>query len=128
MARKTNCATVPELRKKFQETVGHKTSFYNYGNPEIRNNTVAIVAGGGNEIDVLKEIADNNINTFITGITAKNDFSKSAHEFAKKHKINILGGTHYSTEKFACIAMCDYFMELGLPCEFISGKPILEDM
>ena len=36
--------------------------------------------------------------------------------------------THYSTEKFACIALCDYFEELGLNCEFIEDNPVLEDI
>ena len=65
---------------------------------------------------------------FVTGIAVKNEHSKKAHEFAEEHRINILGGTHYSTERFACIAMVDYFRKLGLSSEFIEGKPVMEDM
>jgi hypothetical protein len=57
-----------------------------------------------------------------------NDHSRAAHEFAQAKKINILGGTHHSMEKFACIAMCDYFKKLGLSCEFIEDIPVLEDL
>ena len=64
----------------------------------------------------------------MTGITAKNDHSRKAHEFAEKNNLNLLGGTHYSTEIFACIAMIDYFKKLGLSSEFISYKPVMEDM
>lgn len=124
----TDIKTVEELNKLFRGAVGHDTRLYRYGAENIKNETVAIVAGGGNSIEVLKEIASLGINTFITGITALNDHSKKVHEFAKEHKINILGGTHYSTEKFACIKMCEYFEKMGIPAEFIEDKPVLEDM
>jgi len=125
---KINLTTVQDLRKKFQNAVGHKVSLYNYGDNEIKDRTVAIIAGGGNDVNMLEEIAKAGVNTFVTGITAKNDHSKKAHEFAKKHRINILGGTHYSTERFACISMVDYFKKFGLPAEFIEDKPVMEDI
>lgn len=125
---KTEIPTIQELKKKFESALGHKASIYNYGNNEIKNGKVAIVAGGGNSIDILEEIKENKINTFVTGITAKNSHSKAAHDFAKENKINILGGTHYSTEKFACIAMCDYFEKQGLPSRFIDDYPVMEDL
>jgi len=125
---KTNLATVQSLRRKFQKTIGHKVSLYSYGDNDIKNRAVAIVAGGGNNVDILKEIAKAGINTFVTGITVKNDHSEKAHEFAQKYKINVLGGTHYSTERFACIAMSDYFKKIGLSSEFIKSEPIMEDM
>ena len=125
---KTNLATVQNLRGKFQEAIGHKVSLYSYGDNDIKYGAVAVVAGGGNEVDILKEIYKAGVNTFITGITVKNDHSEKAHESAKKHRINVLGGTHYSTEKFACIAMVDYFKKIGLSSEFIEGEPVIEDM
>lgn len=125
---KTKNKTVNELSKEFENAVGHKTSLYQYGNKTIKNQRVALIAGGGNDIEYLQQIADKGINTFVTGITAKNSHSQKAHDFAKEHKINVLGGTHYSTEMFACIAMCDYFKKLGIESEFIPGKPGLEDM
>ena len=101
---------------------------YNYGDNEIKDRTVAVIAGGGNDVDMLEEIAKAGVNTFVTGITVKNDYSKKAHEFAEKYRINILGGTHYSTEKFACISMVNYFKKVGLPSEFIEDKPVMGDM
>ena len=79
-------------------------------------------------VEFLEAIAQEGVNTFVTGITAKNSHSQKAHEFAESHGINILGGTHYSTEQFACIAMCDYFNKLGLPAQFIKDKPVMEDL
>ncbi len=124
----TKLKSIKELEQEFKKVLNHRVSLYAYGENRINNGIVSIVAGGGNDVEILKEVADNNINTFITGITALNSHSQSAHDFAKEYKINILGGTHYSTEKFACIEICRYFRKLELPCKFIAGKPGLEDL
>jgi hypothetical protein len=57
-----------------------------------------------------------------------NDYSRRAHDYARQHGINILGGTHYSTEAFACRTICSYFEQLGLGCEFIEGEPGMADL
>ncbi len=124
----TNLKDAQNLKKKLEVVIGHKASLYKYGTNKIKNGKVAIITGGGNSAEHLKEVASEEVNTFITGITAINEHSQKAHNFAREHKINILGGTHYSTEKFACIAMCDYFKKIGLPSEFIEDKPVLEDI
>ena len=124
---KTDCATVQDLKNKFQEIVNHEVSLYNYGDNNINERTVAVVAGGGLD-ETIEEIAQNKVNVLVTGITAKNDHSRKAHEFAEKHRINVLGGTHYSTERFACISMIDYFEKIGFPSEFIEDEPVMEDM
>ena len=125
---KTECKNVQVLRDKFTTAIEHRTSLYQYGTDEIRDQKIAVVAGGGNDMFILEEIAAEGINTFVTGVSMKAGFSKEPHDFAEKNRINILGGTHYSTEKPACQAMCEYFSELGLPAEFIEGEPTLEDM
>lgn len=125
---RTNLKTVQQLKEKFESAICHRASLYKYGQDEIKNQTVAVIAGGGNDVEMLEEIAKERVNTFVTGITVKNEYSKKPHESAEKHGINILGGTHYSTERFACMAMGDYFKKIGLPSEFIEDKPVLEDM
>ncbi|OLS12687.1 MAG: hypothetical protein RBG13Loki_3700 [Promethearchaeota archaeon CR_4] len=121
-------ATIGELKIKLENAVGHSASHYPYSDEIIRGRKIAVIAGGGFEVEMLEEIAINQVNAFITGITATTPYSRNAHEFAKKHNINLLGATHYSTEKFACIAMCDYFEKLKLPARFICDDPVLEDM
>ena len=125
---KTDCKTAEELKSRLKKSVGHEVKLYPYGARRIRNQRIAIAVGGGNSVDFLKEVTQNKVNTFITGISVLNEHSKPAHDYAKKNKINILGGTHYSTERFACQAMCKYFEKLGLKCEFIPGKPGMEDV
>lgn len=125
---RAKCDNVDCLKNKFESAVGHKVKLYKNGDDNVENKLVAVVAGGGNDMTVLKEMIENNVKNLITGVTFKNDFSKEAHEFAEKNKINILGGTHYSTEKFACIEMVNYFKNLGLNSEFIDDKPMMEDL
>ena len=125
---KSKLKTSSELQNKYSEAVGHQTKLYQYGDNELLDCVVAVVAGGGNQTFVLQDLIENSINSLVTGITLKNDVSAEAHEFAKKNRINIFGGTHYSSEKFACMAMCGYFEKLGLPAEFLDDEPCFEDM
>ncbi|HAK43994.1 MAG TPA: hypothetical protein DCM59_16520 [Clostridium sp.] len=125
---KTKCKTVEELHSKFSEVLGHDTELYLYGDNHIGNGKVAIVAGGGNNKDTVYEMIENNVNVLITGISVNNESYSEVHELEQKSCINVLGGTHYSTEKFACQKMCDYFEKLGITSTFIEGKPVYEDM
>lgn len=125
---KTDITTVQDLKNKFEEVVGHKVNLYNYGENEIKKGIVAVVAGAGNSVDTIKDVEKNGVNTIITGISVKNNYTEEAHNFAEKNKINILGGTHYSNEKFACMSMVNYFKKKGLYSEFIEDEPIMEDL
>lgn len=124
----TKLAAVQELKERYEIAIGHRTSLYQYGTNEIKDGLIAVAAGGGNIVGLLNEIVNEGVNTFVTGITVKNSHSEKAHNYAKNNGINILGGTHYSTEKPACQAMCDYFMRLSLPSEFIEDIPVFEDL
>lgn len=125
---KTKLKTPEELAEKLSSIVEHKTKLWKYGSDDINNQKVAVVGGGGNNIEGIEEIAELGINTYVTGVTVLNDFSKKTHEFEKEQGINLIGGTHYSTEKFACIALCKYFEKMGFTCEFIEDQPVLEDI
>lgn len=94
----------------------------------IRNGRVAIVAGGGNDIATVFEMNENDVDILITGISANSKNYSEIHELEQKYHINVLGGTHYSTEKFACQKMCLYFERLGLVSAFIEDEPVYEDM
>lgn len=124
---KTKCETVEELNAVFSKAVGHDTKLYAYGDNRI-DGIIGIVAGGGNIRETVDELLENDIKVLVSGITVKNEFSSEVHNLEKANQINVLGGTHYSTEKFACRKMCDYFEKLGLEAVFIEGKPMMEDM
>jgi len=128
---KTDCKHISEMAEKFEKAIGHKVKIWKYGKDEIKDNKVAVVAGGGNDPEILAEVAKLGINILVTGVTYPNkDYEPSlqAHKIAKENKINIIGGTHYSTEKFACIKMTEYFEKLGIQSEFIEDDPDMGDL
>ena len=123
-----DCNTLDELSERYSQAVGHGTSLYLYGQENITNERIAVCPGGGNMISIVDEMLENGIGTLITGVTLINEYSKETHEYEKKNKINLLGGTHYSSEKFASMEMCRYFNCVGLPSEFIQDEPNLFDL
>ena len=76
----------------------------------------------------IAELMERNIGTMITGVTIVNGYSQGIHAFEGAKCINMLGGTHYSTEKYVPIKMCSCFHALGLPCQFIDDAPDLCDL
>jgi len=122
---------VTDFQKRIENVIGHKSKIYAYGSDEIQNSNVGIVTGWGLDLEVLEEMHEAGINTFLTGFTRKLPLNKnimSAHQFADKNKINLIGATHYSSEKFACIAMVEYFKRLGIKSEFIEGNYSVYDL
>lgn len=122
---------VSALKQRFEAVVGHEVVLYPYGESHIKENKVALVAGGGNNAEIYPYLREYGINTFVTGVARMTDDyppSAAAHESAKKNKINILAGAHYSTEKFACIKMLEYFAQFNLECEFVPDRANLKDM
>jgi putative NIF3 family GTP cyclohydrolase 1 type 2 len=114
-----------------ENIIGHAIKVRQYGDEIIQRKTVAVAAGGGCIDFVARELAALGINTFLTGCTRPIRSFKPNMEFhriARKNKINLVGATHYSTEKFACMAMAKYFAELGIRAEFIDGTPSVEDL
>ncbi len=124
----TDFNNINELHECYSQALGHKTSLYQYGQENIQGEKIAICPGGGNDPFVLNEMLNNNIKILITGVTIVNEHSEKSHKLEKENYINLLGGTHYSTEKFAPMKMCKYFSNLGLPTEFIEDEPNLYDL
>ena len=127
---KTECKTLFELSGKIKDLVGHEVKIWSYGDPKISNQKVALIAGGGNDPDIAKEIVEAGVNTYITGVTKKNpDWEPSLkfHEMCEEHRINVIAATHYSTEKFACIAVQKFFETLGVSNEFVEDEPLFDD-
>jgi len=127
----TSCVNLEELTRLAQDIVGHKVKTWDYGGPLIKNQKVAVIGGGGNFPEVLEELLDTDVRTYVTGVTRANkewEPSLRFHNLAKEHGFNMIGTTHYSSEKFACIAIQKFFQHLGLPTEFIEGIPEFQDL
>ncbi|NLY88883.1 MAG: hypothetical protein GX085_04605 [Firmicutes bacterium] len=128
---KTELKSILELVERVKSTVGHEVRLLANGGHEIHEGRVAVAAGGGNRGFVVKEISDLGINTYITGCTNEVPSFEPVEEFHKiirESRINVIGATHYSTEKFACIAMTGYFRQIGVPATFLEGRYCLEDL
>jgi len=124
----TDFKNINELHEYYSQTLGHNTILYQYGQENIQGEKIAICPGGGNDPFILNEMLNNKIKILITGVTIVNEHSEKSHKLEKENYINLLGGTHYSTEKFAPMEMCKYFSNLGLPTEFVEDEPNLYDL
>jgi putative NIF3 family GTP cyclohydrolase 1 type 2 len=128
---KTGIKTAAELAAHVKNVVAHEVKLWAYGDDLIRGGRVAVAAGGGDIGFIAEEIAGLGINMYITGCTRPIPTFEPVMEFhriASERKINVIGATHYSTEKFACIAMVEYFKGIGVPAEFVEGRYNLEDL
>jgi putative NIF3 family GTP cyclohydrolase 1 type 2 len=128
---KTDIKTAIELTEHVRSIVGHEVKLIKNGDDVIHNGLVAIVAGGGSVGFAAKEISELGINMYVTGCTRRGLSVEPVMEFhriTEESKINVIGATHYTTEKYACIAMVGYFEKLGVQAEFLEGKYYLEDL
>lgn len=127
----TDFSLIEQLHVKVSSTVGHDTKLFRYGESTINGSKAALIAGGGNIASILPELHEKGINTFVTGVTRiEEKFEPSAvfHKVAEELGINVIGATHYSTEKYACMEVVKYFKNLGVEAEFLEGTYDLEDL
>jgi len=92
---------------------------------------VAVVAGGGDEPEILEQAYNLGCDTYIGG-TIENKWAlpfvqesnKKFRELNKSLKLNLIGGTHYGTERFAMMKVLDYFKQLGLTASFVEDDSL----
>lgn len=119
---------INSLAKHISEILWHKVKIIKNWEENINWELIWIVAGWWVDMLVISEMIELNIKTLITWVSLKNSFTEKALNFAKENGINIISWTHYSTEKYACIKMVDYFKKLWLKSEFIEDIPVFEDL
>lgn len=127
----TQIKTASGLRDYIKPIIGHEIKLRAYGEDLIRKGQIAVAAGGGSYGFVAGELSELGINMYITGFTrpiSSFEPTMEFHRIAKENKINVLGATHYTTEKYACMAMVGYFRKLGIQAEFLDGGFYLEDL
>jgi len=127
----TRFTKVADFASHVKKVVGHEANVRQYGDETIKGRRVAVAAGGGCVDFVARELSALGVNTFLTGCTrpiSSLEPNMEFHRIAKESRINVVGATHYSTEKFGCMAMADYFAGLGIEAEFVEGTPCMEDL
>jgi putative NIF3 family GTP cyclohydrolase 1 type 2 len=128
---KTPMKNATQLARHVRSRISHEIKLVLHGNEIIREGRVAVAAGGGDVGFVAAELAAQGINLYITGTTRPMPFFEPVMEFHRivlESKINVIGATHYSTEKYACMAMTGYFKKIGVEAEFLEGRYFLLDL
>jgi len=93
---------------------------------------VAVIAGGGDIPDILQYAYDAGCDTLFTGtiehrwnVPFIQEGNKQFHELNKKLKLNLIGGTHYATERPAMIYLLEMLKNFALPCEYLEDESLL---
>ncbi|MGI8605560.1 MAG: Nif3-like dinuclear metal center hexameric protein [Gaiellaceae bacterium] len=95
-----------------------------------RAGRVAVVAGGGGDVELLEQSLERGCETYVTGNAARlpthEFFRKKALAFRRlafERGVATVDGTHYGTEKPPQLAMAGWFRRLGLEAEFRPDGP-----
>lgn len=98
---------------------------------EIRK--IAVVAGGGDEPEILKEAYKLGADTMIGGTIEHKwglpfiqENNKKFRDLNKELKLNLIGGTHYGTERPAMQRLVEFFEKLNLKSTFIEDESLLK--
>jgi putative NIF3 family GTP cyclohydrolase 1 type 2 len=91
----------------------------------------AVVAGGGDQPDVLKQAKEKGCTTYITGTVVHRwgfeplqNANREFHKLAREWRINLIGGSHYHTEKCAVQDVGKMLEAKGYNAEFVDD-PVL---
>lgn len=115
------------LIKRLNNTLNYKTKIRKVTDEVGR---VAIVTGGGFLPELVQEAKNRGADTYITGIITPNSSEHSKKNYGKmlseinKIGLNIIGCSHYLTEKWAMEFSIPYFSEI-CKSEFIEDKEAL---
>jgi putative NIF3 family GTP cyclohydrolase 1 type 2 len=93
---------------------------------------VAVAAGGGDVPDILQEAYDLGCDTMVMG-TLENRWAilgiQEAHEkfllMNEKLKLNLIGASHFATERPAMIKVVRLFEGMGVPCAYCEDEELL---
>ena len=58
-------------------------------------------------------------------VPALQQLNREFHELNEQLKLNLVGGTHFGTERPAMIRAVDLFTPYGLPCEYCEDEDLL---
>ena len=121
--------TVTQFAQRVREVLGHEIKVYPYGDEQLIEGKIALMGGGASNSGIYAELREKGINLFLTGITwPEIPWVARNHAAAKAAGVTLVGGTHYSTEKFAPMEMVRFFEQLGLESEFLHETPKLREL
>ena len=125
----TPYTTVTQFAQKVEQTLGNAIKVYPYGDEQLIDGKIALMGGGASNPDIYAELREKGVNLFLTGITWRSiPWVARNHAAAKAAGVTLVGGTHYSTEKYAPMEMVKFFEQLGLESEFIPETPKMQEL
>jgi putative NIF3 family GTP cyclohydrolase 1 type 2 len=118
------------LAEAFRAYLGAEIKVHVITRPRQEAGRVAVVAGGGADVDILRESIDRGCLTYVTGNAATNcrlEFvQEKVREFRKladEADVALVDAMHYGMEKPPQLAMVSWFRRLGLQAEFVPDGP-----
>ncbi len=94
---------------------------------------IGVAAGGGDDPEILQKVSDFGCDTYLTGTVEhrwNNPYfqkqNSEFHELNKKLNINLIGGTHFGTERPAMIKVLQYFQRNDIPAEYCEDEILLK--
>jgi putative NIF3 family GTP cyclohydrolase 1 type 2 len=122
--------TLEGLAEAFRAFLGPEIKVHVLTRPRQEAGLVAVVAGGGADVDLLQQSLERGCQTYVTGNAATNCVLEEVQasvrafrELADEHGVALLDATHYGMEKPPQLAMVDWFSDRGLAAEFVPDGP-----
>ena len=91
---------------------------------------IAVVAGGGDMPEILQYAHDKQCDTMLTGTVANRwgllkDTNRDFLSLNEECKLNLIGGTHYGTERPAMVSFVGFFEQHGIPSRYVEDDLLL---
>jgi putative NIF3 family GTP cyclohydrolase 1 type 2 len=122
--------SIEGLAEAFRVFLGPEIKVHVITRPRYEAGRVAVVAGGGADVDVLQVSIDRGCQTYVTGNAATNcridwvqEKVREFRELAEQADVALIDAMHYGMEKPPQLEMVSWFRRLGLPAEFVPDGP-----
>jgi putative NIF3 family GTP cyclohydrolase 1 type 2 len=118
------------LAEAFRAYLGPEIKVHVISRPRYEAGRVAVVAGGGADVDILRASIDRGCQTYVTGNAATNcrldwvqEKVREFRQLAEEADVALIDAMHYGMEKPPQLEMVSWFRRLGLPGEFVPDGP-----
>jgi putative NIF3 family GTP cyclohydrolase 1 type 2 len=118
------------VAEAFRAYLGPEIKVHVITRPRYEAGRVAVVAGGGADVDILQASIERGCKTYVTGNAATNcrldwvqEKVRAFRELAEEADVALIDAMHYGMEKPPQLEMVSWFRRLGLPAEFVPDGP-----
>jgi putative NIF3 family GTP cyclohydrolase 1 type 2 len=118
------------LAEAFRAYLGPEIKVHVVTRPRYEAGRVAVVAGGGADVDILQASIDRGCQTYVTGNAATNcrldwvqEKVREFRQLAEEADVALIDAMHYGMEKPPQREMVSWFRRLGLQGEFVPDGP-----